>query len=46
MNARTSKQGKSTIDISFNVKSKDDLNKLISKIRNIQGILDIERPQG
>ena len=46
MLARTSKAGKSTIDISFNVKSKDDLNRLVSKIRNIQGVLDIQRPQG
>ncbi len=46
MLARTSKAGKSTIDISFNVKSKGDLNRLVSKIRNIQGVLDIQRPQG
>ncbi|MBQ8951823.1 MAG: bifunctional (p)ppGpp synthetase/guanosine-3',5'-bis(diphosphate) 3'-pyrophosphohydrolase [Eubacterium sp.] len=46
MNARTSKAGKSTIDISFNVKSKEDMNRLVSKIRNIQGIIDIVRPQG
>jgi GTP pyrophosphokinase len=46
MNARTSKQGKSTIDISFGVKSKEDLNRLTSKIQSIQGIIDIERTQG
>ena len=46
MNARTSKTGKSTIDISFGVKSKEDLGRLTSKIKNIQGIIDIERTQG
>jgi (p)ppGpp synthetase, RelA/SpoT family len=46
MNARTGKNGKSTIDISFGVKSKEDLDRLTSKIRNIQGIIDIERTQG
>ena len=46
MNARTSKQGKSTIDIPFGVKSKEDLNRLTSKIQSIQGIIDIERTQG
>ena len=46
MNARTSKTGKSTIDISFGVKSKEDLGRLTAKIKNIQGIIDIERTQG
>jgi GTP pyrophosphokinase len=46
MNARTSKQGKSTITIQFGVKSKDELNTLISKVRNVDGIIDIERTQG
>ena len=46
MNARTSKSGKSTIDIAFGVKSKEDLGRLTTKIKNIQGIIDIERTQG
>ena len=43
---RVNKQGKSTVNIQFGVKSKDDLNTLTSKIRSIEGIIDIERTQG
>ncbi|MCR5214601.1 MAG: bifunctional (p)ppGpp synthetase/guanosine-3',5'-bis(diphosphate) 3'-pyrophosphohydrolase [Eubacterium sp.] len=43
---RTNKQGKSTVNVQFGVKSKAELASLISKIRNIEGIVDIERTQG
>ena len=43
---RVSKQGKSTINVQFGVKSKGEMNTLISKIRSIEGIIDIERTQG
>ncbi|MBP3233924.1 MAG: bifunctional (p)ppGpp synthetase/guanosine-3',5'-bis(diphosphate) 3'-pyrophosphohydrolase [Eubacterium sp.] len=43
---RVNKQGKSTVNVQFGVKSKSDLNTLTSKIRNIEGIIDIERTQG
>lgn len=43
---RVSKQGKSTVNVQFGVKSKNDMNTLISKIRSIEGIIDIERTQG
>jgi len=46
MNARTSKQEKSTITLQFGVKSRDELSTLISKIRNIEGVIDIERTRG
>ncbi len=46
MNVRTSKQGKATISVKFEIKSKEQLNKLISKIRGIEGIIDIERTAG
>lgn len=46
MNVRTSKQGKATVSVKFEIHSKDQLNKLISKIRGIEGIIDIERTAG
>ena len=46
MNARTSKQGIGTINIAFNVRDIDTLNFIINKLRNIEGVLDIERSMG
>ena len=43
---RVSKQGRSTINVQFGVKSKLEMNTLISKIRSIEGVIDIERTQG
>ena len=43
---RINKQGKSTVNVQFRVKSKNDLNTLTGKIRSIEGIIDIERTQG
>ena len=43
---RLNKQGKSTVNVQFGIKSTSDLGKLISKLRNIQGIVDIQRTQG
>ena len=43
---RVNKQGKSTVNVQFGVKSKSDLNTLTAKIRSIEGIIDIERTQG
>ena len=46
MNVRTNKQGKATVSVKFEIHSKEQLNKLIAKIRNIEGIIDIERTAG
>lgn len=46
MNVRTSKQGKATISISFEINGKEQLHEIISKIRNVESILDIERTSG
>ncbi len=46
INSRTSKQGKATITLSFAIKSVEQLNTIISKIRNIESIIDIERTVG
>lgn len=43
MNVRTSKQGKATVSVKFEIRSKEQLIKLTSKIRNIEGVIDIER---
>ena len=43
LNTRTSKQGMATINISFEVRSKEELNSLIEKIRQIESVKDIER---
>ena len=46
MNVRTSKQGTATIDMAFDVNSKEELNTLIEKIRQVESVLDIERSRG
>jgi GTP pyrophosphokinase len=46
MNVRTSKQGKATISIGFEINGKDQLNEIITKIRNVESIIDIERTAG
>ncbi len=46
MNVRTSKNGKATMDIKFEIRSKEQLTKIMSKIRNVEGIIDIERTAG
>ena len=46
INSRTSKQGVATISIAFGVKGKEELNKLIDKISQIESVLDIERTTG
>ncbi|MCM1171956.1 MAG: bifunctional (p)ppGpp synthetase/guanosine-3',5'-bis(diphosphate) 3'-pyrophosphohydrolase [Clostridium sp.] len=43
MNVRTSKQGKATLSVKFEIRSKEQLTKIISKIRSIEGVIDIER---
>lgn len=46
MNARTNKQGKATITMSFDIHGTEELNTLMAKIRQIDGVLDIERTTG
>ncbi len=43
MNVRTSKQGTATIEAGFIVRSRDELNVVIRKLEQIEGVLDIER---
>ena len=46
INSRTSKQEKATISMNFNVSSKEELNSLIEKIRQIDSVIDVERTTG
>lgn len=46
VNSRTSKQGTATIAMSFDVPSREELNRIIEKIRQVESVLDIERTTG
>ena len=46
MNVRTSKQGKATIIMTFDIQGIEELNRLTDKLRQIEGVLDIERTAG
>ena len=46
MNCRTSKQGTATLEISFEVSGVEALQELISKLRNVEGVIDVERTVG
>lgn len=46
MNVRTSKQGKATIIMTFDIHGMEELGRLTDKIRQIEGVLDIERTAG
>ena len=46
MNTRTSKQGIATLQTSFEIGSREELNRVIEKIRTIDSVIDIERTTG
>ena len=46
MNVRTSNQGTATIEAGFIVRGREELGKVIGKLRQIVGVLDIERAVG
>lgn len=46
MNSRTNKQGKATITMTFDIHGVEELGKLVDKLRQIEGVLDIERTAG
>ena len=46
LNTRVSKQGIVTMSTSFEITSRDELNHVIEKIRNIESVIDIERTTG
>ena len=46
MNVRTSKQGRATIIMTFDIHGTEELNRITDKIRQIDGVLDIQRTTG
>ena len=46
MNTRTNKQGIATLSTSFEVRSREELNRIIDKIGAIESVMDIERTTG
>lgn len=46
MNTRTTKQGMATLSTSFEVRSREELNRIIDKMRGIESVVDIERTTG
>lgn len=46
MNTRTSRQGTATLQTTFEIGSREELNRVIEKIRGIDSVIDIERTTG
>lgn len=46
MNCRTNKQGTATLELGFEITGTQQLKELTDKLRNIEGVLDIERTTG
>ncbi len=46
LNTRTNKQGLATLQTTFEVDGRDELNRVIDKIRGIESVVDIERTTG
>lgn len=46
MNVRTSKQGKATLIMTFDIHGIEELNRLTDKLRLVEGVIDIERTAG
>ena len=46
LNTRVSKQGTATIMVSFEIRSREELQRIIDKVRTIESVIDIERTTG
>ena len=46
MNCRINKQDIATLQMNFEISGKEELNRVIDKIRGIESVLDIERTVG
>jgi len=46
LNSRISKHEKATISVSFNVESKEELQSLAEKVRQVDSVIDVERTTG
>ena len=46
IHSKTSKQGIATIEVAFQTKGRDQITKIVEKIRQIESVMDIERTTG
>ena len=46
MNVRTNKKGTATIELGFIVHGRDELERVVKKLRQLEGMIDIERATG
>jgi GTP pyrophosphokinase len=46
MNSRVNKKGIATITMGFDIHGKEELNRIIEKLRNVEGVTDIVRTAG
>ena len=46
MNTRVSKQGVATIELGFVVRGREELSRIVEKLRQIEGVIDIDRTAG
>ena len=46
INARTSKQGTTTISVSFEIGGKEELQRIVEKLYQVESVLDVERATG
>lgn len=46
LNTRTSKQGLATLQLTFETSGREELNRIVDKIRGIESVIDIERTTG
>ena len=46
MNVRTSKKGTATIEMGFIVHGREELERIVKKLHQLSGIIDIERATG
>ena len=46
INVRTNRQGYATIDLTFDVKSRNELGDLMNKIRQVNSVLEVDRSKG
>ena len=46
INVSNNKKGRATLSMSFDITGVEQLNRIIAKIRNVEGVIDIERTAG
>ena len=46
LNTRTNKQGLATMEVAFEINNREELNRIVEKIRSIESVIDIERTTG